>query len=435
MRSEEKILKSDVLSLLANLLGEDQECYLVGGALRDTLLGRPVSDFDFAMSFDPTALARSFAGRSGGTWFFLDEERRQSRVVRREGDVETTFDFAPFRAGDLLGDLRLRDFTVNAMALRLGAEAGILDPLDGKDDLEAKRLRACSAGVFADDPLRVLKGIRHVAVLGFDLEEATRGLMASSAGALAGVASERLRAEMAAVFAVPDPLSALGLLRDFELEEFFFGPPENGLGFHSAEVLLRKAQAVIDSLPTLAFLDEELEGGVDRATLLRLAAFLRGYGQGAGGFFARQVRLGKKTTAILMSLAVMPVELAGEIEGLAGTRRGRALWAMELGPDVWMSLLFMALLDRRAPSAAVPTILALIDDVADSLYDGRISALVDGDWMRTELDWEEGPSIGQALALVRREEIAGRVKSPAEARKFLKSLDQKMIDKKTNEPL
>jgi len=435
VRSEGKILKNDVLSLLAGLLGEDRECYLVGGAIRDALLGRPVSDFDFAMPRDPTELARSFAERCGGTWFFLDEERRQSRVVRREGEEEITCDFAPFRSADLPGDLRLRDFTVNALALRLGSEAGILDPLGGKDDLAAKRLRACSAGVFADDPLRVLKGIRHAAVLGFDLEEATRELMASSAGALSGVAPERLRAEMSAIFAVPDPISALDLLRDFDLDKFFFGPPGHHLGFRAAGRLLRRSQAVIESMPTLELLGEEIEGGLNRAALLRLAAFLGGYGREARDVFARRVRLGRKATAILRSLADLPVERAAEVEELAATRRGRALWAMELGADVWMSLLFLAVLDRRAPAEIVPAIFDLFADVANTQQDGRIPDLVDGDWIRRELGWSEGPAIGKALSRLRRQEIEGRVKSLAEARKFLKSLDQKMIDKKTGDPL
>ncbi|NIQ97642.1 MAG: CCA tRNA nucleotidyltransferase, partial [Desulfuromonadales bacterium] len=71
-------------------------CWLVGGALRNARLGLPVDDFDFALAVDPTDLARRFATRIGGHWFFLDEARLQSRVVARTDDGTVSYDFSPW---------------------------------------------------------------------------------------------------------------------------------------------------------------------------------------------------------------------------------------------------------------------------------------------------------------------------------------------------
>jgi poly(A) polymerase len=174
MKTLEKILTDARVPLLASLLPPDVECFLVGGALRDWQLGRPVADLDFAVSCDPTELARAFAAAVGGHWFLLDAERRQSRVVAGRRDV--TYDFAPYRADDLAGDLRLRDFTINALALPVvagNALPPLIDPLGGVSHLQTGLLRGCSSGVFQDDPLRILKGIRHCAALGLAVEPST----------------------------------------------------------------------------------------------------------------------------------------------------------------------------------------------------------------------------------------------------------------------
>ncbi|HKK02242.1 MAG TPA: hypothetical protein VJ955_08745, partial [Desulfuromonadales bacterium] len=100
-----------IIPELIRLLPADQPCYLVGGALRDWLLGRSAADFDFTTPDDPTPLAKRWADATGGRWFMLDDERAYSRVVLRSATGILTYDFAPFRAADLLADLALRDFT------------------------------------------------------------------------------------------------------------------------------------------------------------------------------------------------------------------------------------------------------------------------------------------------------------------------------------
>lgn len=435
------LTEARILPELPALLPPDGECLLVGGALRDWLLEREVTDFDFATPGDPTALAQRFAARTGGKWFILDRERRQSRVVARVQGRSITYDFAPFRAPDLKADLLLRDFTINAMALPLAVEKvpkRLLDPLGGMRDLENRRLRACSSGVFRDDPLRVLKGVRHCATLGFHFEEETFARMREAAGLLGRVAPERVRDELAAIFAAPAASGNLPLLQSLGLDRELFGPAGAQGSLATGVRLAERTEEVARTLSALdrsgwlaGLFAEEIEGGISRLALLKLAAFLRGYDPQTLPDIPAAIRLGRRSTACLLALTGLPRERASEIATLAGGRRGRALWAADLGPDACASLVFLAVLAEGPPAPAAARVLPLLQDVRECVHEGRIPDLVDGRWLREHLGLREGPGIGRALELLRREEVAGRVQSVEEARKFLISLNKKMIDKES----
>ena len=112
--------------------------WIVGGALRDELLGRPVTDVDIAIAGDPEAAARELAAELSGPVFRLSEAFGAWRVVhRRDGRI---YDFAPLQGETIEDDLAQRDFTVNAMARpRQGGD--LIDPLGGRADLDARTLR------------------------------------------------------------------------------------------------------------------------------------------------------------------------------------------------------------------------------------------------------------------------------------------------------
>jgi poly(A) polymerase len=436
MEDLKKILTdARIIPALTDLLGPGRGCWLVGGTLRDWLLGRPVKDFDIATPGDPSDLAVRFADRVGGKWFLMDEKRRQSRVVLKGRGI--VCDFAPFRAPDLEGDLRLRDFTVNALALPLTGDfpGEPVDVVGGREDLARKRLRACSEWVFFDDPLRVLKGVRHCAELGFRLEEETRGLMARAAALLDRVAPERIRAELAAIFAAPSPGDHLPLLHSLGLDRQLFGPPQVEEGFQQGVRLAVRMGQITRSLAedgsVAALLDEEVEAGLSRRTLLTFAAFLRGYvPPDAAGLCAR-LRLGAKASATLPALAALTADRTAEIAALPDLPRGRALWAASLGAGAVDSVMFLALFAGGPAETAAASVLLLLHDVIDCTRAGRIPDLVDGRWVLENLGLEEGPQVGKALEALRREEIAGRVRSEDEARKFLISLEKKIVDNET----
>ncbi len=183
-----KIMAHDDLRIIAGLAATlGVEAYLVGGVLRDCLLGRETNDLDFALSGAWEELPRSFADRISGSFFWLDEERLQSRVVKKKGEDISVFDFAPLRGGTVTDDLALRDFTINALALPLfGERRELIDPLAGSDDLIKGMIRACGATAFDDDPLRLMRAIRFAAELGFAIEENTWQTLCAKAVLLKG---------------------------------------------------------------------------------------------------------------------------------------------------------------------------------------------------------------------------------------------------------
>jgi poly(A) polymerase len=187
--------------------------WLVGGAVRDAILGGDVVDVDIAFDGDVEAAARQIAADGGGHPFELSDEFATWRVVAREGGWKV--DVAALRAGSIELDLRLRDFTVNAVAVPLAGGSPI-DPTGGLSDLEAGVLRVCSDRSFADDPLRVLRAARFAARAGLEPEPETVALARREARRAADPAGERQFTELAALLSGPEPLAGLGLLDRFE---------------------------------------------------------------------------------------------------------------------------------------------------------------------------------------------------------------------------
>lgn len=176
---------------LAQEILAGEEAWVVGGAVRDELLGRDVVDLDVACR-DPQGAAREYAKRSGGSPFPLSERYGAWRVALEE---ERTADFTPLPGG-IEDDLATRDFTINAIAVPLaGGEA--TDPYGGRGDLEHKVVRAVSASVFDDDPLRLLRAVRLEDELGFGMDSETERLLREHAELVTRPAGERTYAELA----------------------------------------------------------------------------------------------------------------------------------------------------------------------------------------------------------------------------------------------
>lgn len=168
-----------------------EEAWVVGGAVRDELLLRPVLDLDVACA-DPRTAAHEFADRHGGAVFPLSERHGAWRVVA-DGSAETV-DFTPIGEG-IDADLASRDFTFNAIAQRV-ANGETFDPHDGGKDLRAGVVRAVSETVFTDDPLRLLRAVRFEDELGFRMDARTEALLRASSRHVAQPAGERVLAEL-----------------------------------------------------------------------------------------------------------------------------------------------------------------------------------------------------------------------------------------------
>ena len=175
--------------LVSELLG-GEDAWIVGGALRDELLGRPVLDLDVVCR-EPERAARRYAKRAGGAPFPLSERHGAWRVALEAG---RTVDFTPLpeRIED---DLATRDFALNAIAVPVAGGA-LLDPYGGRADIEARAIRAVSDTVFADDPLRLLRAVRLEDELGFRLDGHTEELVRAHAERVGEPAGERILAEL-----------------------------------------------------------------------------------------------------------------------------------------------------------------------------------------------------------------------------------------------
>jgi tRNA nucleotidyltransferase/poly(A) polymerase len=204
---EEQLLR------IRQILPPGAGAYLVGGAVRDILLNRPLHDMDFVLSGDVLGTARKVANQLGAMYFTLDESRRTGRVIWIQASGERlVLDFAALRGPDLESDLRARDFTVNAMALTLEGEMRLIDPLGGAQDLHDKRLKPCSSDSLVADPVRILRAVRLSIALSLRMSPDTRHQINAALEHLPRVSSERLRDELMRMLDGPRPDAALRLL-------------------------------------------------------------------------------------------------------------------------------------------------------------------------------------------------------------------------------
>jgi tRNA nucleotidyltransferase/poly(A) polymerase len=198
---------------VASIPGLAQEIYLVGGAVRDLLLGRATKDFDFAVPGPAIPLARRVAQKLGADFYPLDSERDAGRVLAKGSDgKQVTFDFVGFQGKDIDADLAARDFTINAMAIDLRQPEALLDPFGGAQDLLAKVVKAASPSVFESDAVRILRAVRMAAVFGMKIEKDTRERMRKAVSGLPAISPERLRDEFIRLLLAPKPAASIRAL-------------------------------------------------------------------------------------------------------------------------------------------------------------------------------------------------------------------------------
>lgn len=278
-----------------------QPVYLVGGSVRDLLIGtQDIKDIDLMMQSGSENVARAFADKINGSFFFLDEERKITRVVRKT-DVETIqFDFTNFEGPDLAADLGRRDFTMNAMALDLRkfianqSLQGAIDLFNGQADVKNRLIRVVRPGVLDEDPLRLLRAVRFAATLGFAVEKATAEHIRQRAGLLAKPSPERQRDELFLVLTERNAENHLNLMDSLGLLPHLLPELDTLTGFspgryHIYDVRTHSIKAagyvdsVLDDLPRISpeyfhlmleHLDEPLENLVPRKAALRFACLL-----------------------------------------------------------------------------------------------------------------------------------------------------------------
>lgn len=287
-----KVLSAELIAQVAAAVegGPDAgPVWVVGGAVRDALLDRQVTDIDLAVTTGARELARSLASEMDGVAFELSEEHSTWRAKDRGGAWQV--DIALLRDDGIENDLRQRDFTIGAIAVELGS-GRLIDPTGGIDDLSAGVLRQAGPRAFVEDPLRLIRAARLAAQFGFEVDQETISSAREAADLAGQPAGERILSEFLLLVGSRDPLKGIEVLDGIGALDSAFpelaglkgveqGPNHHRDVFgHTLEVLegVLRIETELDrfvgeSAPEVAeFLDEPLADGMDRAGALRLGA-------------------------------------------------------------------------------------------------------------------------------------------------------------------
>lgn len=298
-----KIVTDDIILSVARVACRAGRAYIVGGTVRDIILGRQVTDIDLAVTCEAGAAAVEIARATGGTCFVMDKLRDVHRVAAPNLGLQV--DISPLK-GTIENDLSARDFTINAMAVDLSGYGGqrpgdreIIDPCGGMDDLKAGVIRALGRDAFTDDPLRMLRAFRLSAQLGFIIETATLSKITENASMIGSVSAERVRDEIYAILGCAGSAAAFRAMREagilghvipetIPMAGFVQGEPHvHDLLEHSLKSM-EYAEDVMDNIPECfgehadavrEFLDGRPDGGVNMRGITRLAAFLHDVGK------------------------------------------------------------------------------------------------------------------------------------------------------------
>ena len=220
-RSSKTTLPNTVSAIKSALAFTKTEGYLVGGVVRDSLLGIDTSDIDIAVEGNTTKIGKGLAAFLNGTFVQLDVDREISRVVV-QGDKSFQIDLVSIKNG-INSNLKNRDFTINAMAVpisRLTENSGattfnhndLIDPNNGALALKNRELRAVSPSVIKEDPLRAIRAVRLSSQYTLKIEPLTYDLILKSSSSLKSIAPERIRDEFMICLTLPGAASRLRIL-------------------------------------------------------------------------------------------------------------------------------------------------------------------------------------------------------------------------------
>jgi tRNA nucleotidyltransferase/poly(A) polymerase len=193
------------------------DSFIVGGAVRDILLGKGLKDIDIAVKRDAINITKKFAREIDGSFVLLDKEFGIARIVKNSQFI----DISIMRGNTIYDDLSERDITINAMAIPLltvssqqSAVSSLIDPLNGKDDLFNRIIRMVSEENLIKDPLRILRIYRFAASLNFPIEEDTLNTAERLAPLITSAAVERIAEELRYIVRLDDSYKTMKAMMD-----------------------------------------------------------------------------------------------------------------------------------------------------------------------------------------------------------------------------
>jgi len=471
-------MNTDSMSYLSALISlTPQNIYLVGGSVRDLLIGKEdLKDIDLVIPSGSGAVARAFSDHISGNFFFLDEERNSTRVVKKMAHGVIQFDFMSMQGPDLAADLRRRDFSMNAMALdlrefiRYQSLENIIDLFRGKEDVINKLVRVTHQEVLNEDPLRLLRAVRFAVTLGFTIEESTAAYIRERSHLIAEPSPERLRDEIFLILSERNAggylelIDSLGLLLPLlpelaPLRGFTPGRYQcHDVLTHSirtagyldsvlndlSRISPEHAQAVFDHL------EESVEHLLPRKAALRFACLLHDlakpetftdtdghirfhghdfFGAEKAALVCRRFRMSRDSEALVAKVIKQHMRLF--TLSTAGEPGKNALYryCRDLGPAVPESLL-LAQADARATYEIMPKeefsnteeLLAVVLDYYYSTFlKTEAKPLVNGQDL-IDRGLEPGPRFGEILDEIKERQALGMLKDRQEALKYLKRI-------------
>ena len=197
--------------------------YLVGGAVRDRLLNKPIRDLDFALPADVIPFAKKVADQLKGHFYLLDSDRGAARVILQDPTQgRLIVDFTHFQGETIQDDLKSRDFTITSMAMDINQDHQLIDPFQGAGDLKEGILRSTTGHSLKDDPLRCIRAVRMAAQLGLSIHPDTKNQIREAADQLSEISLERIRDEIFQVLDGPNQSGALQSLQVLDIYPFVF---------------------------------------------------------------------------------------------------------------------------------------------------------------------------------------------------------------------
>ena len=472
-----------LVSLAESAACENVQLYLVGGTVRDLLLGKEIEDLDFATAGDTSNFARQFADLADASFVPLDEERGTARVVFRRGKFQTCpyMDFSRIRGADIMDDLAARDFTINAMAIDFGQmmtahEAEVIDPHSGIEDLGNKLIRLVSARSIEDDPIRMLRAYRFAASLDFAIHDTASVVIQDSVGLLNSVSVERIRDELFKTLAADNSACYLKAMDDIGLLEQIFpeiarlkGMEQND--YHHLDVwghsVLTLEFFEADPLPDPLekyfpevedYLDHELVRDRSRRSLLKMAALLHDIGKPATRFVDRNGRIrffdhnlegaeiiediGKRLKLAnreILSLRrivkdhMYPLGLSVFLRkprSMKGKSQALRRFIQRTDSD-WLAILLISFADLRATQGPrrraddLEKLVRLIGEISDIYFQRARSPmpkLITGNDLMGEFNLPAAPVIGKLLKQVEEAQMDGTVRTRRDAVEMVRDI-------------
>jgi len=464
----------DILKRVVNVWKRShQKAYLVGGAVRDGLLGRltPNADLDLLVSHNALNISRRLADTLDAAFYPVDADRGVGRVVF---DDHRHLDVADFRAESLEGDLRDRDFTINAIALALNCDhPKLIDPTNGQADLRAEIIRVASEVAIKTDPIRAVRGVRLAQTLGFEIDGKTAVLISDIGEALRQTSPERMRDELQKLLGAPQPGSAIGMLQDYGLLKTILpetqpmlnvkqSPPHHlSVWEHTIKVMNNRAQLLIGELPEIAefqpqlaeYFQLELPGMLSCGALMPWIGLLHDSGKphtksvdesGRIRFFGhekvsatlatellRRFKFSERAVKFVTTVVqhhMHPLLLANEP---TVTARAVHRFLVATG-DAAPAVTIFSLLDHQATymegdEAGLRrwhTLLAVAHRLLSGYFSPKPKVLLSGIDVISALKIDPGPKVGSVLRQLAEAQAVGEISTKAEALKFLKTQRQ-----------